>query len=43
VKILIEEGYRNYQKDGVVYDDEGNVLTFDSEGVDSESLELKKE
>ncbi|WP_047548487.1 AIPR family protein [Psychroserpens sp. Hel_I_66] len=40
VAILIEEGIRNYQKDGVVYDQEGNVLSFDKERVDSETLEL---
>lgn len=40
VKLLIEEGIRNRQKDGVVYDTEGNVITFDPERVDPDSLEL---
>ena len=42
VKLLIEEGERYNQKDGVVYDDEGNVLMIDEERVDSETLELKE-
>jgi len=41
VEILINEGLRFKQKDGVVYDEEGNVLTFDKERVDSETMELK--
>jgi hypothetical protein len=41
VKLLIDEGLRYYQKDGVVYDPEGNVLCFDPERVNSETLELK--
>ena len=40
VEVLIEEGKRNKQKDGVVYDVEGNILAFDEERVDSETLEL---
>lgn len=40
VQILIEEGMRNKQVDGVVYDDEGNVITFDPERVDPDTLEL---
>jgi hypothetical protein len=42
VKLLIEEGIRNKQIDGVVYDDEGNVITFDKDRVDAETLQLKK-
>ena len=40
VEMLIEEGIRNQQKDGVVYDSEGNVLSFDPERVDPVSMEL---
>lgn len=40
VNLLIEEGYRNKQLDGVVYDDKGNVITFDAERVNSDTLEL---
>ncbi len=40
VKILIDEGLRNQQKDGVVYDSDGNVLAFDTERVDPNSLKL---
>lgn len=40
VKILIEEGYRNKQVDGVVYDYEGNVIDFDQERVNPETMEL---
>ncbi len=42
VELLINEGLCNVQKDGVVYDDNGNVICFDEERVDSETLELKK-
>lgn len=42
VKILIEEGLRYRQKDGVVYDDSGNVISFDAERVDTETLRLKE-
>lgn len=41
VDILIKEGRRNQQKDGVVYDSDGNVILFDSERVDPSSLELR--
>lgn len=41
VKLLIEEGLRYNQKDGVVYDDDGNVISFDEERVDSHTLKLK--
>jgi len=42
VKLLIEEGHRNVQKDGVVYNENGDVITFDRDRVDSETLELKE-
>lgn len=41
IQQLIEEGHFNIQRDGVVYDPEGNILGFDSERVDSATLELK--
>ncbi|WP_258099832.1 AIPR family protein [Marinoscillum pacificum] len=41
VKLLIDEGLRNEQKNGVVYDMEGNVISFDPERVDEETLKLK--
>lgn len=41
VKLLIDAGERYHQKDGVVYDEEGNVLKIDTDRVDSETLELK--
>ena len=41
VKLLIDEGLRNEQKDGVVYDIDGNVISFDPERVDEETLKLK--
>lgn len=40
VQLLIDEGLRNVQRDGVVYDSEGNVITFDPERVDPETMEL---
>lgn len=40
VELLIDEGLRNRQKDGVVYDFDGNVLCFDKDRVDPETLEL---
>ena len=43
VEMLIEEGIRNRQKDGVVYDSEGNVLCFDPERVDPISMDLLSE
>ncbi|HZY79091.1 MAG TPA: AIPR family protein [Cyclobacteriaceae bacterium] len=33
VKLLIEEGIRFRQKDGVVYDEDGNVIAFDNDRV----------
>lgn len=40
VDMLISEGIRYRQKDGVVYDSDGNVICFDAERVDPNSLEL---
>ena len=40
-KTLIEEGIRKFQKDGVVYDSEGNVVCFDSKRVNAKTMELK--
>lgn len=40
VAILISEGLRNVQKDGVVYDSDGHVIAFDPERVDPNSLLL---
>lgn len=40
VQILIEEGYRNRQLNGVVYDPDGNVITFDPERVNPETMIL---
>ena len=42
VEILINEGLRNYQKDGVVFDEDGNVICYDKERVDSETLKLNE-
>ena len=40
VQLLIEEGWRNRQVDGVVYDPDGNVITFDPERVNPETMSL---
>jgi hypothetical protein len=40
VELLIAEGFRNRQKDGVVYDSDGNVLCFDATRVDPDKLEI---
>lgn len=40
VQLLIEEGLRNRQKNGVVYDSEGNVVCFDPERVDTDTMTL---
>ncbi len=40
VTILIDDGIRNQQKDGVVYDKDGNVLLFDKERVNPKTLQL---
>ena len=43
VQMLIDEGIRNKQVDGVVYDNNGNVILFDPERVNPETLELLEE
>jgi hypothetical protein len=43
VDLLIKKGIRNYQKDGVVYDSDGNVICFDQDRVDPDTLELLDE
>jgi len=43
VKLLIDEGLRNRQEDGVVYDTEGNIICFDPERVNPASMELLPE
>ncbi|WP_338508077.1 AIPR family protein [Pseudomonas poae] len=40
VEFLISEGIRHHQKDGVVYDGDGNVIAFDLTRVDPKSLML---
>jgi hypothetical protein len=40
VERLIEEGHVLRQRDGVLYDAEGNVVSFDPDRVDPETLEL---
>jgi hypothetical protein len=41
VERLIEDGVFLRQKDGVLYDADGNVVSFDSERVDPDTLELR--
>ncbi|MFC1678055.1 AIPR family protein [Planctomycetota bacterium] len=41
VQMLIEEGLRNHQKAGVVYDQEGNVICFDPQRVDPDAMDLQ--
>ncbi|CAJ0744904.1 hypothetical protein R16034_04932 [Ralstonia edaphis] len=41
VEMLIDEGLVNRQTDGVVYDADGNVLMFDADRVDPNTLELR--
>lgn len=43
VSLLMDEGLRNRQKDGVVYDQDGNVICFDPERVDPETMVEIKE
>lgn len=43
VNRLIEDGVLYRQKDGVLYDQDGNVVTFDPERVDPETLMLLEE
>jgi hypothetical protein len=40
VERLIEDGVFLRQRDGVLYDSEGNVVAFDAERVDPDTLEL---
>lgn len=40
---LIKDGRRKYQKDGVVYDSNGEVLYFDPDRVDPDTLQLIKQ
>ncbi len=40
VEMLIEDGVFLSQRDGVLYDPEGNVVAFDTERVDPDTLEL---
>jgi len=41
VEQLIEDGIFLRQKDGVLYDEEGSVVSFDTERVDPETLQLR--
>lgn len=41
VERLIEEGHFLRQRDGVLYDIDGNVVSFDSDRVDPNTLELR--
>ena len=38
IQFLIEQGIRSQQKDGVVYDSEGNIIDYDEERVDGTIL-----
>lgn len=40
VQLLIDEGYRNNQVDGVVYDADGDVIAFDPTRVNPETMQL---
>ena len=40
VAMLIDEGLRHRQQDGIVYDPDGNVICFDQDRVDPESIDL---
>lgn len=42
IALLIDEGLCNQQRDGVVYDEDGNVLKFDPDRVNPDTLELKQ-
>ena len=42
IQFLIEKGIRNQQKDGVVYDSEGNIIDCDEERVDIRKLGILK-
>ncbi len=41
VKLLIKSGLRHRQKDGIIYDKDGNVIRIDNERVDVNNLKLK--
>lgn len=41
VERLIEDGHFLNQRDGVLYDQDGNVVSFDPERVDPDTLELR--
>lgn len=41
IERLIDEGVVYRQRDGVLYDHDGNVVAFDPERVDSDTLELR--
>lgn len=41
VERMIEEGLFLHQRDGVLYDIDGNIVSFDPERVDPQSLELR--
>lgn len=43
VEALIGDGRRYKQKDGIVYDKDGNVLEIDLDRVDKNTLQLKKD
>jgi hypothetical protein len=43
VEYLIENGVFLRQRDGVLYDGDGNMVSFDTERVDPETLELLAE
>jgi hypothetical protein len=41
VNALIEEGVFYHQRDGILYDQEGNVVSFDPERVDPQTMNLR--
>jgi hypothetical protein len=41
VNALIEEGVYYHQHDGILYDQEGNVVSFDPERVDPQTMNLR--
>jgi hypothetical protein len=40
VDALVEDGHFYRQSDGILYDREGNVVSFDSDRVDSKTMQL---
>lgn len=40
VDALVEDGYFYHQKDGILYDREGNVFSYDKDRVDPETMQL---